>query len=76
MLHLYFLWEAISENLLARTYLRDRLEQREWAVIPWGLPGEPIVGSLTREVSAALDIAVHCIELSAGAPFQRCAVAA
>ena len=58
------------------TYLRDRLKQQQWVVIPWGLPGEPIAGSLTREVSAALDVAVYSIELSAGGPSLRPTVTA
>ncbi|PXV56012.1 hypothetical protein SAMN04487785_1104 [Dyella jiangningensis] len=69
-------YDPHTTALAVLTYLRDRLEQREWAVIPWGLPGEPIVGSLTREVSAALDIAVHSVELSAGTPSPRRAVTA
>jgi len=67
-------YDPQTTALRVLTYLRDRLEQREWLVIT-GMPGEP-VESLTSEVSAALDVAVHCIELSAGAPSQRCVVAA
>ncbi|PXV53255.1 hypothetical protein SAMN04487785_11877 [Dyella jiangningensis] len=63
-------YDPQTTALRVLTYLRDRLEKREWLVIS-GMPGDPIVGSLTSEMSAALDIAVHCIELSAGAPSHR-----
>ena len=68
--------DPMATALAVLTYMRGQLERRQWLVIPWGLPGDPVAGSLTREALAALDVAVHSIEQAVSRPSLRPAVTA